>query len=163
MNKNPFSSEALPSIQKENNKLNIYSSTNDVRFFTANKEDTVSKKEKSQILLKFASQKIVSATKHCFEQITNPLISKTKDTNTFFMANKSLLTGDDKHSEIYQLLNLIRNKKPNISHKAEIALEKKINDPEARKIILNHFNHNPKARAEFGHIYEKIVKLEQQK
>lgn len=158
---NPFVTEQKDSaaIKKEKRKLNLYTGESTTKVFDAEEFKCLSVGEKTDLLFKLASNAFMNKTTSALKKITDPFLSKTTETTSLLMASTTSLSGDQT-SEIYQLINLLSNKKPYVAIKAASILEQKIVNPDARKLVLNYFKFNPDAQVKFNHLYKKITELE---
>jgi hypothetical protein len=160
LNRNPFSSgKTAIKTSQSSNKLNLYSSFNDIDNLYKRPEESQSWSEKLSLLIKLLSQKIFDAISQKSKAIFNPLRSKTLDVTALLMAEKASMFGENS-AETYQLLKLLSNNKPYIALKAASSLEKQINIPENRKIIRNYFNFNPEAQEKYKQLYSKLCEQE---
>lgn len=149
MDKNPFSSEIIiKSGEHTPHKLDFYSGIKDIPVVDIGEIQQLSKKERSKFLFEFIGQKAKNYLTDTVKKVTNPILSKTQDTTAFLMAQKSNLSGDET-AEIYQLLNLLSNKRPYVGLKAATLLEKKVINPQVKHIVQNYFKFNPDAQVKY--------------
>lgn len=160
MNKNPFEIFAQPATEKvKKTGINLYSSTTDFGMTDIKNIKKVSTKEKAEQLFNALTKKFNAIKDDAISKFGNPILSETQKATTMLLAEKKNLLGE-RNSEIYQLLNLLSNKKPYVALKAASLLEQKIINPDTREIVKRYFTFNPEAKVNYAHLYNSLQKIE---
>lgn len=144
---------------QEHHKLDLHTGINETSRASAEEINQMTKKDKSMWLLKNTGEKIKDGFFDTIKTIATPFLTKTHETTALLMASKSSLSGEDS-AEIYQLINLLSNKKHYISLKAAYILEQRIINPEVRKTVNNYFKFNPSAKTKFQQLYKTLMDAE---
>lgn len=164
MKSNPFNENLVPdelSMPKSEHTLSLFSPQTDFNLpnTTIDKKNL---KEKTiflvEIFVKNTNELIISLIKKIFY----PIFSKSQETSTLIQAQATSIKGS-KNSEVYQLLNMLSNKKHYISVKASVRLETIISDDNNRKIVSNYFRLNPKAQSKYSKLYNLVTQTEANK
>ena len=159
MNKNPFLAEAGAVVNKQESKLNLYSNMGDIDMLPIDGVTKLSKKEKSLQLMNVIKNRVLKLKDDTIKTVADPILSRTQNATTFLMAEKKSLLNES-NSEIYQLLNLLSNKKPHVALKAATLIEKKFINPDCREVVRNYFKFNPDAKVKYSRLYNNLIKFD---
>ena len=157
-------------MKKHNNKVDMTNNESKLNIFLSQTNlkpvsSPINKnliKEKTSVLVKTLLEKLKNNFISTFKRIFNPILTKGNETSAFLKAQSSSISGNE-HSEVYQLLNMLSNKKHYISVKASFKLETIIFNDENRKIINNYFKFNPEAQVKFKKLYSLVSRIENSK